>query len=88
MFTSLNEYEQHKIRWDDIRRQCEQIAAAREARHQRDFSPPFYAFLLAKAGEVLVDIGSRLQSRYNVDRMTQSVNAGTASFWHRQFEVD
>jgi hypothetical protein len=67
MFALLNEYKEHQARCDEIWRQCEQIAQAREARRQRGLDQPFYAFALVGVGRALVGVGSRLQDRYSAD---------------------
>jgi hypothetical protein len=74
----LDQYEAHKVRADEIRRDFRRATPPAEIRQQLGDRRPFYAAVLAGAGSVLVDLGSRLQRQYGslVDEVQQAAEAG------------
>jgi hypothetical protein len=76
----LNQYEAHKVRADEIRRDFRRATPPAEIRQQPGDRRPFYAAVLAGAGRVLVDLGSRLQRQYGslVEEVQQAAEADFA----------
>ena len=63
MFELINGYEKQQAHRDMIRREVARHQQADAFRAQQD-NQPLYAAVLAGMGDVLVDVGSRLQHRY------------------------
>jgi hypothetical protein len=73
-----NQYEAHKVRRDEIRREFGRVTPAAEIRRQLGHRQPIYAAALARAGRALVALGSRLQRQYGslVEEALQAAEAG------------
>ena len=63
MFELINGYEKQRAHREMIRREVAQHQQADEIRPAQD-DQPRYAAVLAGMGDVLVEVGSRLQHRY------------------------
>jgi hypothetical protein len=63
MFELINSYEKQRAHREAIRREVAQHQQADALRPTQDHQP-LYAAALAGMGEVLVEVGSRLQARY------------------------
>jgi hypothetical protein len=63
MFELINGYEKHQAHRDEIRRDVQRQTLADDIRRQQGHQP-FYASVLAGVGDVLVEVGSKLQDRY------------------------
>jgi hypothetical protein len=65
MFELINGYEKQRAHREAIRREVARHQQADTIRAQRD-DQPLHAAVLAGMGDVLVEVGSRLQTRYGV----------------------
>jgi hypothetical protein len=63
MFELINGYEKQRAHREAIRREVVRHQQADALRPPRDHQP-LYAAALAGMGEILVEVGSRLQARY------------------------
>ncbi len=64
MFELINGYEKQQAHRDMIRREVARHQQADAFRAAQQNDQPLYAAILAGMGDVLVEVGSRLQHRY------------------------
>ena len=64
MFELINGYEKQQAHRESIRREVARHQQADAFRAAQQNDQPLYAAVLAGMGDVLVDVGSRLQHRY------------------------